>query len=468
MSRDADRPEGPNRRAVLGGAAGLVTGGITGCAPGPEPGGDTGEAAGRIDHVIVVMMENRSFDHYLGALTLTEGRLDVDGLTGAESNPDRDGQPVAVYHLDVDCVDDPPHGWSASHSQWSEGTNSGFYLEHADRVGAEIGREVMGYYTRDELPITYALADHYAVPDRYFCSVMGPTWPNRLYAQAGTSGGESSNDLPETDSGLFTFKTIYQALEEAGLGWHYYYTDVPFIGLFKDHWKEAQIDLIEEFFRDVERGELPEFTWVDPGFLYNDDHPPHHPGLGQMFLALIYEALARSPIWERCLLVITYDEHGGFYDHVPPPTTEDDYAELGFDQLGFRVPTIAVGPWVRPGVSHTVLDHTSVLRYVCDRFGVEPWNTRIAAATSIEALLDKTAMARNQALEPAVLPAFEVPESELLDTCFYSGLFSLSPRGGQPELEAFVRATRPETLRIGDHTIHRRLVSLAARYGLLK
>jgi phospholipase C len=459
----------PTRRAVLsGGAAGLVSAGLPGCQPAPGGGEDTAAPAGpgQIDHVIVVMMENRSFDHYLGALKLVEGR-EIDGLTGAESNPDEDGDPVYVNHLEIHCQADPPHGWSASHSQFADGANSGFYLEHADG-DPEQGAQALGYYTREELPIHYALADAYHVPERYFCSVMGPTWPNRLYGQAGTSEGQDNNEPPA--GGGFAFKTVYKALDEVGEAWRYFYTDLPFIGLFQDQWDDERVSLLEEFFDACERGELPAFTWVDPGFLYNDDHPPHHPGLGQMFLALVHEALARSPLWERCLLVITYDEHGGFYDHVPPPKTGDDYAEEGFDQLGFRVPAVIAGPWVRPGTSHVVLDHTSTLKYVCERFGVEPWTARIAAATSLEVVLDKEAMARGEPLAPAVMPAFEVPESELIDDCFYGGGLSGGPRpGGQPELEDFVQRTRPGSIRTHElPALHRRLLALADRYHLLR
>ena len=227
----------------------------TGAAACDPEGGDTATAAGQIDHVIVVMMENRSFDHYLGALLLEEGRA-VDGLTGGESNPDLSGVERPVYHLEIDCQADPPHGWSSSHDQFNDGANDGFAAEHHARVGEDLAGEVMGYYGREDLPIHYALADAYALPDAWFCSVMGPTWPNRLYGQAGTSGGSTGNDLP--DGGSFTFKTVYEAVDEIGLDWGYYYTDIPFIGLFEDHWDASRIGFVEAF---IEAG----FSWkVEP------------------------------------------------------------------------------------------------------------------------------------------------------------------------------------------------------------
>ncbi len=420
MSRDEqNNPPHPDnaipRRAVLrGGTAGLalvgLPGALTGCG---DKDGDTAalKEAG-IDHVVVLMMENRSFDHYLGSLTLEEGRDDVDGLTGAEVNTysETDYSPI---HLTEECQLDPPHSWSASHAQFNDGANDGFVSTHASAAvtaAGELGWS-MGYYTRADLPVHYTLADHFCVPDRYFCSVMSSTWPNRLYGHTGSSKGITSNDLPLEG---YDQRSVYQALAEAGEDWRYFYTDVPFFGLLKDHWDEDRIGLIEDFFEAAEDGDLPAFTWVDPGFSYNDDHPPHHIGLGQLFIALVYEALASSPLWERTLLVITYDEHGGFYDHVPPPTVADDYADQGFDQLGFRIPALLVGPWVKQTTDSTVYDHASVLRYVCDRFGIEPWNARIAGATSIAACLDGERMAAYEPISPPTIPAFDFPDADTL------------------------------------------------------
>jgi phospholipase C len=448
------------RRTILkGGAAGLAAAALPGCKDGGS--GDSGLREAGIDHVIVLMMENRSFDHYLGALKLEEGR-DCAGLDGSESNPDAEGVQHSVFHLAEECQEDPPHGWSSSHSQFNEGANDGFVLEHEERT-VDQAPWVMGYYNRDDLPIHYALADSYCLPDQFFCSVMGPTWPNRLYGHSGSSDGEKGND---TSAAPFEMRTVYQALVEAGLDWRYYYTDVPFLGLFADHWDETRIGFVEEFLDACERGDLPEFTWVDPGFAYNDDHPPHHVGLGQMFVGLVVEALARSPLWERCLLVITYDEHGGFHDHVPPPKTQDDRAEQGFDQLGFRVPALVVGPWVKTGTVSTVFDNTSVLKYVCERFGLEPWTARIAAANSLGECLDAERMDARVPLDPPMLPVFDVPEESIGEDCNYDfrrdGYVS-----GQPDLELFVRQTRPETDRSAEiPEIHARLLAKAREWGL--
>jgi len=451
---------GIKRRTVLaGGAAGLAAAALPGCS---KDEGDTGPTlpAG-IDHVVVVMMENRSFDHYLGALKLEAG-MDIDGLDGSESNPNLAGDDVPVFHLTETCQHDPPHGWGSSHDQYAEGENSGFVTEHEGRVGRSQGDWVMGYYTDAELPTHWALAQHYCVPDAFFCSVMGPTWPNRLYGHSASSDGAQDNDVANVP---FPQKTIYDALEEAGLDWRYYYTDVPFLGLFEDQWDDARTGFVEDFLDDAEKGQLPEFTWVDPGFSYNDDHPPHHVGLGQMFLALVYEALARSPVWERTLLVITYDEHGGFFDHVPPPQVRDERADEGFDQLGFRVPALVVGPWVKQGVESTVFDNASVLKYVCERFGLPLWNERLEGIASLGECLDVDRMDRNEPLEPLALEPFEVDDSEIGEDCDYN--FRSGSRTGQPELEAWVEAHMPGTARYDKAVIHAALMERARRWGLV-
>ncbi|MFZ5478251.1 MAG: alkaline phosphatase family protein [Myxococcota bacterium] len=424
------------RRQTL--AGGLAA--VAGCGPRKGDSGDThaGEP-GSVDVVVVLMMENRSFDHFLGSLKLLEGHAS-DGLVAGMSNPDAAGDLHEIHPVQIDCLDDPPHGWSSSHAQFSGGANDGFVREYEEGRPADPG-EVMSYQTRERLPVTYALADAYTVCDRYFCSVMGPTWPNRLYGHGGTSEGKTDNSLPDY-GGAFTFPTIWKKLDEKGIPWKYYYTDVPFIGLMEGHVRDETVAFLEDFVRDAEKGELPPVVWIDPGFTFNDDHPPHHPGLGQELIAVIYEALAASPQWKRCLFLITYDEHGGFFDHVPPPTTDDDRVEDGFDQLGFRVPSIVVGPWVKPGVDGTTFDHTSWIKYVCERHGIEPWTKRIAAANSLGVVLDGDRMATGDALAAAEVPTFDMDDEALPDECFGGGASAMK----QPHanLRKFVAERMPE------------------------
>jgi phospholipase C len=370
--------------------------------------------AGGISTVVAVMMENRSYDHYLGARALVG--LPGDGLAAGMGNPDGD-RVVEVYPEDVYCVPDPPHGWNASRVQFDGGTNDGFIRAYRDSQGA-VPPYVMGYFDRGTLPITWGLADAYASCDRWFSSLLGPTWPNRMYFHSGQSGGLTQNDLPER--GGIGWPSIHHRLSEAGVPWAYYYQDLPFVPLFKGVEIEGTIRRVSwDFFDDAAAGRLPSVCFVEPAFTANDDHPPHHPVLGQAFLASVYAALAASPQWDSCLMLVTYDEAGGFFDHVPPPLAVDDRADLGFDQLGFRVPVVVAGPYVKQGfVSSVVRDHTSLLAHLDRMFGLEPLTARSAAAADLGELIDTARLAARDPAPAAALPAVEIDESTIDDACY--------------------------------------------------
>ncbi|MBZ0234881.1 MAG: alkaline phosphatase family protein [Deltaproteobacteria bacterium] len=366
-----------------------------------------------IHHVVVVMMENRSYDHVLGARKLMG--LPGDGLVATMSNPDLAGNMVQVYEAAFDdtCVPDPPHGWTASRDQFAGGTNDGFLTVHQQRHGGS-ALQAMQYLTRDVVPVSWALADGFASCDRYFCSVMGPTWPNRMYWHSGSSNGIMSNDFPST----FDWPSVHHRLDDIGVPWKYYYMDIPVLALVDTLDPDGRVFLFEDFLRDAMSGNLAPVTYIDPSFGYNDDHPPHHPILGQQFIASIYNALANGPLWNHCLLVVTYDENGGFYDHVPPPTTVDDFASTGFDQMGFRVPTLVAGPYVKQGhVSSVVMDHCSVLRHMQNMFGFADLNQRVTAANDLTDCLDLDALAAGTPRPPVTIPAIEIDESRIGDEC---------------------------------------------------
>lgn len=353
-----------------------------------------------IDHIVVLMMENRSFDHVFGALALLEGRT-VDGLTGRESNPDGNGDPVAVFPLgEANVEGDPSHSWEGSRAQWNEGANDGF-VQSFENTGGPVPEQVMGYYDRARLPVSYALADHYALCDRYFASVMGPTWPNRFHANLGTSNGTMSNDA------VSDLPSIFDRLDEAGVSNVYYNAGIPFAFTFG---KTEGFGTMAEFFDAAAAGTLPSFCMVDPIFtvgenLGNDDHPPVDPSFGQAFIASVYQALANSPSWNNTLLVLTYDEHGGFFDHVAPPETTDDIPE--FRQLGFRVPTVVIGPRVRRGcVTSTVLDHVAIVATVTRKWGLAPLSSRADASADFSVCLDPAFIDDPQ--PPAPIPALAV------------------------------------------------------------
>jgi phospholipase C len=401
---------------TFGAAAGAA--GMTRLLPGCGADGDGEEG---ITTIVLLMMENRSYDHFFGARSWQEG-LPGDGLTGTETNPDSEGVQVPLWEAteELMCVPDPAHGWEASHTQYNGGLNDGFVTTHQEDHAGDLGP--MQYLTRTHVPVSYALADNYAICDRWFCSLLGPTWPNRFYWLAGSSQGAISNDIPE---GGFTTPTIFHRLLEAGIEHRYYYSDLPFLGVLG----EVGLDLtrflyyIDDFYSDAEQGRLPPVVYIDPPFTGADDHPPHHPIRGQEFIASIYNALAASPQWNNCLFVVTYDEHGGFYDHVAPPTAPDDRADQGFDRLGFRVPTLVAGPYVKQGhVSSVVRDHTSALRHIETMLGTEPLTARSSAAEDLSELLDLDRLAAGDPAPPIELPSFDVNEWTFDEICNASTL----------------------------------------------
>jgi len=347
--------------------------------PAPQ---DAPDALKGIDHIVVLMMENRSFDHFLGSLKMEDPSSSVVGLDGTESNPDGFNPPVSVFRIPEVTVD-PPHDWDESHRQWNQGANNGFVSEQRAKFPGQptAAREAMGYHTRDQLPVLYWLADHYTVCNNWFSSVMGPTWPNRFYLHCGTSNGERKNERhPE-------LRSIWNELHDRNISAVNYYSDMAWVwgGLLR----VSITDHIDKFFKAAKNGKLPAFSIVDPGYLTNSDHPAQDIGLGQALIASVYRALVDSPQWERTVLVITYDEHGGLYDHVPPPRTTDDDPE--FCQLGFRVPALVIGPQVKRGhVENQIFDHVTPLATATRRFGLNNLNERVAATADLSSCIDPT------------------------------------------------------------------------------
>ncbi len=385
-----------------------------------------------IDAVVVLMMENRSFDHYLGALkrdATYPDRAVVDGLSGSEWNPDAMGSHVATHLLTNFTPADPPHSWNAAHQQWNAGKNDGFVRAHAGTSQSD----VMGYHDRSQLPFLYALADHFTICERWFASVMGPTWPNRFYLHSGTSVGVKENKSFLTGGP----DTIWERLRDKGLaaknytaGLATFYT-AGYLGKALKMNPSARFD---EFLSAAKAGTLPPFSLIDPDFLTNDDHPSHNIQLGQAFMATLVAALTQSPQWKRTLLIITYDEHGGFYDHVAPPKTPDDQPD--FDQLGFRVPSLIIGPTVRSGhVESTQYDHTSVAATLRTRYGIASLSRRMDAASDISACIDPLKV-DNPDPPPTDLPKVTL---RLQDALRFSGVHS------QPEMSLLLRrgAIRP-------------------------
>lgn len=271
------------------------------------------------------------------------------------------------------------------------------YAESYATTSVDERQAVMGYYKRGSLPALHSLAENFTICDRWFASVPGPTWTNRFFVHTGTSLGiarmpDHKWDVRNYD--LYDQATIYDRLNARGIPWRIYYHDVPqSLALTRQLLHEnkrcySEIDRLEVDAAGSET-DFPMYSFIEPQYLEpdpNDDHPPYDIFAAQRLIARVYNAIrANEPLWQSTLLVLLYDEHGGFYDHVRPPTAAapDNFQnEYSFDQLGVRVPALLVSPWVDAGVCHTELDHTSLLRYVCDLWNLEPLGIRAQRAKS--------------------------------------------------------------------------------------
>jgi phospholipase C len=400
----------------------------------PACGGDDGPVG--ITTYVYLMLENRTYDHVLGARSWKEGKPG-DGLRDGITLPDLNGTQVPLYEPDMMvanmCVgNDPDHSWDGSRAQWNNGMNDGFLRVHQQDYSAN-AKEPLEYLTRKQQPVTWALADAYTTCDRWFSSILGPTLPNRFYWHAATSCGYKSNDVLNNVSNL-SVPTIYHRLRDANVEWNYYYGSLPVVAALANFMPPYSLPSdyvgervkrfgdsetgIGQFFVDAMAGTLPPVTYIDPYFYLNDDHPPAHPMLAQQLIAAIYTALAKGPQWKNCMFVVTYDEHGGFYDHVSPPKTADDTMEKfgvdGFDQLGFRVPALVMGPYAKKGyVSSTQYDHTSALKHLGTAFGLEPLNARMAAANDLTDCIDMDRLAKGDWAKPIDLPAITVETDDV-------------------------------------------------------
>ena len=366
----------------------------------------------KVDHVVVLMQENRSFDHLLGYLSLEGGRDDVDGLAPGMKNVHA-GRDYPIRHLDDTRLrpgQNPCHGGVCVARQMANDMG-GFVAEYAtDHPGDPDPGVVMGYYDGADLPVYDHLAREFAVCDRWFCSVPGATWPNRLYAAAGRADGSLDNRTPIP---LYDVPSFPRQLDAAGVSWRWYYHDVPTLRLIDRRYRFAfgafasfeqrRFGEPKTFLDAVAAGDLPAVCWIDPNFTdvtqigprrSNDDHPPADVRNGQELVLKIYHALATSALWKTSLLVVVYDEHGGLFEHVPPPQAAGGDAR--FRGYGPRVPALVVSPWVERGVvSHVPFDHTSIVRTILERFcrrpdgSVPEMGPRVAAARHLGSLLTR-------------------------------------------------------------------------------
>ncbi len=374
-----------------------------------------------VEHIVVMMQENRSYDHYFGRLRPKYGP--PRGTT----NPDPlGGDPIKPFRQKRYCeVADLDHSWNGTHREWNNAVMDGFTAENVDPDDPS-GSRTMGYYTRRDLPFYFKLFKKFATSDSYFCSVLSQTFPNRYYLLAGTSFGHINNAFPNLSGPEWSQRTIFNLLDEATppVSWKIYYSDFPFAALFGH--VRAQLgtntvqmganDATNPLLLDAQNGTLPQVAFVDPTFLgegENDEHPPTNIQLGQAFTAKIINALMSGPAWQSTVIFLTYDEHGGYFDHVPPPAacTPDDIPPMlqpgdepgAFDRYGIRVPVVAISPFSKRNyVSHGVYDHTSILRFIETRFDLPALTRRDANA---DPMLDFFDFADPPFAKPPRLPA---------------------------------------------------------------
>ena len=400
-----------------------------------------------IQHIVQLMLENRSFDHMLGFLypnkTGPNGQP-FEGLLGTESNNDASGNPVQVFQINTATPDayfmpgaDPGEGYANTNSQlFGTGkeptppvaTNSGFVTNyaaaitydtnvHRTPVAGTVASNIMGIFPPSALPVLSGLAAGFAVCDQWYSSVPTETFPNRAFACAGTSQGHMNDSTSS-----YTVQSIFGLMTAHNLTWKIYgYNEEPLTRANYPDTTSAPdtfFGKFADFQSDAAGGTLPQYSFLEPswGSTGNSQHPNYDVALGEAFIQQVYEALRGGPGWDQTLLIITYDEHGGLYDHVAPPTNavapDNSVGEFGFDfpRFGLRVPAVLVSPLIAPGTifsapaGATPIDHTSVLKTIELRWGLPALTARDAAAPDLSGVLTLTTPRTDDPLAGVVAP----------------------------------------------------------------
>jgi len=364
----------------------------------------------QIEHIVVLMQENHSYDNYFGMLGRGDGfTLDAQGIP-VNANPDPSGGSVRVFHETDTCQPGAVNqSWDNSHIQFDGGRNDGF-------VRSASGVWAMAYFDQSEIPFYYSLGRTFPLADRYFCSVLAQTYPNRRFLLAGTAFGLVSTDLSSVSQNPPN-GTIFDRLNAHGISWKSYASNVStlFIIASVPRGNPKNITTMPRFFADAAAGTLPSVSFVDSNIFTGDEENPQDVQLGEAFISSVVQALMAGPAWSKTMIVWTYDEHGGYYDHVPPPaavppdTIPPDIRVPpdqpgAYDRYGFRVPTLVISPYARPDfVSHTVYDHTSILKTIERKWNLPAMTFRDANANDLFDCLDLTG--RPAFLEPPTLDA---------------------------------------------------------------
>ncbi len=356
-----------------------------------------------IKHVVLLILENHSFDQMLGCFYPS-----VDGINPANPGVNKDDNGKEFKQEPTDerqMILDPHHEVNHVETQLKD-HNGGFVLDFVQSSNPKPSDEqrqfIMGYYQRGFLPALHTLAEDFTICDHWFSSLPGPTWPNRFFALTGTSSGRVN--MPEDGEhnvdfgGWFQQKqfSIFDRLNDKGISWKVYFHDIP-QSVCLEHQRQPEMAAryfpILQFSHDAEgpESDFPAFCFVEPdysGATENDDHPPHDVMKAQKLLADVYNAIrSNEELWKSTLLVVFYDEHGGFYDHKEPPIAippDAEHEEYTFDRLGVRVPAVLISPWATKGVDSTQYDHTSLLKYLIGKWGLDSLGNRTANASPIQ------------------------------------------------------------------------------------
>jgi phospholipase C len=359
MAKQVGRREFLKAASALGLAAAtwpLVACAGSGSRPvSPSPVVSSEPAAIPIKHIVVAVHENRSFDHYFGYAPFV-GKY---GVPAGYAQPDGHGGSVKPQHIASLTTEDIKHGWSDIHAEYHGGAMDGFFTND--------GARALGYYTATELPFYYDLFNTSTLCVNYFSSVLGPTYPNRLYLAAGTSGGITTNGI--YGYGVLDYPMILDLLEAAGVSWKVYNTALDDVAAGQSDnvfvfWKRWARDprtagLLGDYLQDLRLGRLPQVSFIVSSFSNrSDEHPPADVSIGMALQRDLITALQRSSAWANAAYIFTYDEAGGFFDHVAPPKF-DAYG------AGFRVPTWVISPFARPGhLEPTLYEHSSILKFI--------------------------------------------------------------------------------------------------------
>jgi phospholipase C len=372
-----------------------------------------------IEHVVVLMLENHSYDNLFGMLGRGHGQrprgdgftLAKDGLPTA-TNPYHDGRIQRAFHMPTTCQQHsrPSQEWTASHNQLDGGRLDGFVSTPVSSGTSElVGPVAMGYWTGEDLPLTWALAETFPIADRWFCSCLAQTHPQRRFLIAATAQGMTGDVGNPVATPLLGTParngTIFTHMNTAGITWADYNTTGlagTSMNLYNNDgpYNKTNAPNISQFYTDAKAGKLPQFSLLDPDYGTQSQENPQNISVGEGVLGQVIDALRNSPAWRKTLFILTYDEHGGYYDHVPPPKAlaPDDFPPVvnpgekqydGFARYGFRVPSIVIGPYAkRNHVSHVLYDHTSILAFLEHKWNLPAMTKRDANANNLLDFLD--------------------------------------------------------------------------------